>query len=87
MMPVIQAAGYPGRQAAIRQPVLNYLQRLILSWTFYVVPATDSFSIFSEPVETITTPGLMRKRLLNDSLTGTHRITLFLIIVKGFLQQ
>ena len=54
-MPGMQGAGALQRTAAIRQRVLNYLQRLFLICDLTHQPA-DSFSRFITPVETFTTP-------------------------------
>lgn len=55
-MPGSQSAGALCQTAAIRQRMLNYLQRLILICDLTHQPA-DSFSSFITPVETFTSPG------------------------------
>ena len=57
-MPGSQSVGALSQTAAIRQRLLNYLQRLFLDLRFDASPA-DSFSSFKAPVETFTTPELL----------------------------
>lgn len=56
-MPGSQSVGALGQTAALRLRMLNfYLQRLIFVCVFTWSQSTDSFSIFSRPVETSTSP-------------------------------
>ena len=62
--------------AAIRQRMLNYLQRLILICDLTHQPA-DSFSSFITPVETFTSPGDLTEQILLPVLSPIFQYIVF----------